>query len=145
MKIQNESYMTEYILGIGSNEQPEEQIRRARQTLCARFPDIWFSPVRRTEPVGFQHNSHCFLNCLAVVHTDLDTAQLKVFLKQTESEAGRTPEDKQREVVRLDLDILAAGRNILKAEELQRPYYQELLQEYDCHKAAARKPQTAME
>lgn len=126
--------MTEYILGIGSNEQPKEQILWARKVLSARFPGIWFSSVRRTEPVGFQHNSHCFLNCLAVLHTEQNTAQLKAFLKQTEREAGRTPEDKTQEIVRLDLDILVAGREVLKAEELQRPYYRDLLQEYDLHK-----------
>lgn len=126
--------MTEYILGIGSNEQPQELIRWAMKMLSARFPDVWFSSVRRTEPVGFINNSNCFLNCLAVVHTELDTAQLKAFLKQMEREAGRTPEDKKKEIVRLDLDVLVAGREVLKAEELQRPYYRDLLQEYKLHK-----------
>lgn len=131
--------MTEYILGMGSNEQPQEQIRKAQQVLSARFPDIWFSSVRRTEPVGFKHNRNCFLNCLAVLHTELDTAQLKAFLKQTEREAGRMPEDKKQEIVRLDLDVLAVGQEVLKAEELQRPYYRDLLLEYDLHKGTWKK------
>lgn len=126
--------MTEYILGIGSNEQQQKHIQWAQDALSIRFPGVWFSSICRTKPIGFQKNGSFFLNRLAVIQTDLSITQLKSVLKQIEYEAGRMPQDKEQEIVRLDLDILSAGTEMLKAEELQRPYYRKLFQEYNKEK-----------
>ena len=41
-----------YILGMGSNHQAEQNLLYARQELTERYPDIKFSTVQRTTPIG---------------------------------------------------------------------------------------------
>lgn len=118
-----------YILGMGSNHQAEQNLLYARQELTERYPDIKFSTVQRTTPIGFTKNRNLFLNQLALLHTSETNEEVSSFLKQLEKECGRTPEDKLQETIKLDLDVLQTNGTPLKAAELERPYYQKALQE----------------
>lgn len=118
-----------YILGMGSNHQAEQNLLYAHQELTERYPDIKFSTVQRTTPIGFTKNRNLFLNQLALLHTSETNEEVSRFLKQLEKECGRTPEDKLQEIIKLDLDVLQANEIPLKTAELQRPYYQKALQE----------------
>jgi 2-amino-4-hydroxy-6-hydroxymethyldihydropteridine diphosphokinase len=63
-----------------------------------------------------------FLNQVAQLTTSLSAAELKRLFKEIESEAGRTPEEKAQEIVRLDIDLLTYGDTLLKAEDMERDY-----------------------
>lgn len=115
------------IIGMGSNYDSKNHLEFARRNLQIIFPDIVFSRLLQTEPVGFQTNLQPFLNQLALVRTQTDTPGIRNALKELEKEAGRTPEDKKQEIIRLDLDILQINDQILKAEELNRSYYQQAM------------------
>lgn len=122
--------MTRFIVGIGSNEHPQENIERAQQSLTALFSNIWFSTPQQTEPVGMKRNKAPFLNQLAILDTDMCLDTLTNLLKNLERKAGRTPEEKAQEIIRLDLDVLCAGQETLKPEDLGRTYFRKMLKEY---------------
>ena len=56
-------------LGLGSNIEPLENLRRAVTELRSRFRDVRLSAVYQSEPLGFQGED--FLNLVAQVTTDL--------------------------------------------------------------------------
>lgn len=117
------------IIGMGSNCNPKSHLEFARSNLQTVFPDIVFSRQQQTEPVGFKTNLQPFLNQLALVRTQTDIPEIRKTLKGLEKKAGRKPEDKEHEIVRLDLDILQINDQILKPEELNRSYYQQAMSE----------------
>jgi 2-amino-4-hydroxy-6-hydroxymethyldihydropteridine diphosphokinase len=43
-------------------------------------------------------------------------------LKDIEREAGRMPEEKKQEIVRLDLDLLSCDDTVYKPDDLKRDY-----------------------
>ena len=43
-------------------------------------------------------------------------------MKNIEREAGRTPEEKEQEIVRLDIDLLACDSKVYKPEDWKRDY-----------------------
>lgn len=118
-----------YILGIGSNHHAEKNLRYAQEKLAKQYPDIRFSTIYHTEPIGLTMNQTPFQNQLGLMHTNETAENISHFLKQLEKECGRTAEDKIQEIIKLDLDILQINDNPLKPQELQRPYYQKALQE----------------
>ncbi len=93
------------IIGIGSNFQPTENVRRAGALLTRLFHDCEWSPFVTTEPVGL--HSDPFLNGLLRASTTLDEAEVSRLLKDMESRLGRTPTDKQDGKVVIDLDLMA--------------------------------------
>ena len=93
------------IIGIGSNLESEENVRRAGKTLTGLFHDCVWSPFIRTEPVGIC--SKPFLNGLLRATTTLDETEINRLLKETESQLGRSPVDKQNGKVTIDLDLMA--------------------------------------
>lgn len=122
-----------YILGMGSNHQAEQNLCHARRELTARYPDIRISSIYHTTPIGFTRNKDFFLNQMAIIRTHEPMAEVSRFLKQLEKECGRAPEDKPKEIIKLDLDILQVNQDPIKATELQRHYYQQALQELSAH------------
>ena len=66
-----------------------------------------------------------FSNQVAKLETDYPLEQLRPLLKNIEAENGRSPEDKAKGVVKLDIDILVYDHEILKPADLERGYVQE--------------------
>lgn len=108
------------LIGIGSNWEPEINVEKAREMLTARFPGVRFSEAVYTEPVGCR-NPALFLNQTALVHIDIPQAAFTEILKRIEREIGRTPEDKAREKIKIDLDLLQWNASVLKPGDLKRP------------------------
>lgn len=110
-----------YTISIGSNEKRKENMALARRRLKALFPGICFSAEEETEPVCL-HRPSLFSNQVARFTSDSDAATVTSFLKAVEQEAGRTPEEKQQEIVRLDIDLLSCDDTLYKSEDLKRDY-----------------------
>lgn len=113
--------MTICYLCLGSNCEPYEKVRFARQALRREFPDIRFSKEEETAPEGLT-NPAVFVNQVAVLHTDWEIGRLRKFVKSIETDAGRTPEDKNREIIKLDIDILKYGNTVCKPSDMGRSY-----------------------
>lgn len=111
----------EYTISIGTNERRMENMMLARRRLTELFSDIRFSEEEETEPLFFQ-GPNLFSNQVARFVSDKRVEEVLARLKAIEREAGRLPEDKKREIVRLDIDLLSCDETVYKPEDLKRDY-----------------------
>ncbi|MBO7553293.1 MAG: 3-deoxy-manno-octulosonate cytidylyltransferase [Bacteroidaceae bacterium] len=117
-----------YQISIGSNTAAEINLQKAHHALDTFFPDIRYSTVRKTQPLGL-HNPSVFLDQVAQFSSSLPASQIIRILKGIEEEVGRMPGEKEREIIKIDLDLLASDKEVFKAEDLKRTYIQEGLAE----------------
>lgn len=96
-----------FLLGIGSNLEPEANVPRILQRLNAVFGEVWISSVQPTAPLGMD-TQNAFLNFAAFVPTDGTAEALKPLLNQIEEGLGRdrTDPDKKIKDRTADIDIL---------------------------------------
>ena len=91
-------------LSLGSNVDPEANLRSAIAALRARFGAIRLSPVYRTRAVGFEGAE--FLNAAAVLETDLEPQALDAWLHALEDAHGRDRDAPRFGDRTLDLDLV---------------------------------------
>ena len=109
--------MTRVFIALGSNINPEYNMREAVQRLASRCRLLAVSPVYETAPVGKTDQPN-FLNAAALIETDLTAAELKTQVLQViEQELGRgatgaRTEDKNAPRT-IDLDIALFGEQVL--------------------------------
>lgn len=129
------------IIELGSNENPSDNIRQAKEKLSLFFPGIEFTRSLSTAPIGMK--SRNFVNALAYVYINeedeevarqessaiLNVEDVLRKLKGIERELGRLPSDKAHNMVKIDLDLLQYGDVILKKEDWQRPFVLQLMKE----------------
>ena len=114
------------IIGLGSNRDKERNIALADQLLRDHFVSIHFSEAVCTEPMDMRDPS-LFLNQVAIAFTSEEPDQIIDLFKQIEKKLGRRPEDKQKENILIDIDLLQWNDRVLKPHDLQRPYIQSAL------------------
>lgn len=110
-----------YTISIGSNERRKENLSLARKRLRELFPGICFSTEEETEPLYFRRSS-LFSNQVARFISEKDATEITSHLKAIEREAGRMPEEKKQEIVRLDIDLLSCDGTVYRPEDLRRDY-----------------------
>ncbi|MEO7326444.1 MAG: 2-amino-4-hydroxy-6-hydroxymethyldihydropteridine diphosphokinase [Dokdonella sp.] len=91
-------------LSLGSNLDPERNLRAALAELRARFSGIVVSPVYRFAAVGFEGPD--FLNLAVGVDTDLDPFALNDWLHALEDRQGRRRDVPRFSSRTLDVDIV---------------------------------------
>lgn len=106
---------------LGSNNEKEVNMSLARKRLIELFPSIRFSVELQTKPLGL-YNPTPFSNQLAQFTTQEDLSTVIHFLKGIEQEAGRKPEDKAEEKIKLDIDLLMYDDAVLKPDDMKRAY-----------------------
>lgn len=110
-----------YLICIGSNYNKERNILFARTQLSAVFPSIRYGDELHTEPIKI-NNPETFLNQMAIFTTSLTMDEVSAKLKEMESLAGRTPENKQKQQIPLDIDILMYNDTVIRPEDMKREY-----------------------
>ena len=115
------------LIALGSNHEQEKNVAFAMERLRNFFPSISFSRMLWTEPIGIA--SDRFVNAIALADTDREQEEVERILKQIEKECGRTREEKMRNIIRLDLDLLQWGTVRLREQDWERDYIRLLLQE----------------
>ena len=70
-----------------------------------------------------------YLNQLVYATTSLSVDELQSALKNIELCLGRTTEDRQKGIVRIDLDLLQYGDQRYHLRDWDRPYIKALLRE----------------
>ena len=104
--------MTFFLLGLGSNICPADNLSAAHTALDELGEIVALSPALITEPVGdtFHHEFH---NQLAVLCSDLPAPMLKHRLQAIEQHQGREPKTPARKTRdrTIDIDILAQAEN----------------------------------
>ena len=103
--------VTTYI-SIGSNIEPERNLRSAVAALRERFGDVKVSPVYRTRSVGFEGED--FLNAIVALESDVHPFALNDRLHALEIAHGRDRRDKSYSDRTLDLDIIYFGKLVLE-------------------------------
>ena len=109
--------MTRVYLGLGSNIEPEENIRLGIDELRQRFGAVALSPVYRAPAVGFDGAE--FLNLVASIDTELSVDAVLEHIEAIHDVAGRERDVSDKCVARaLDVDLLLYG-DLVSPE---RPY-----------------------
>jgi len=111
---------TAYI-GIGSNSDPEDNLRRCMSLLRERVVVLSVSGVYETETCGKTASGERYLNAAIAIETVLPPAEFrKRVLKEIEARLGRSRADRERVVI--DLDLLAySGSHALEVRWLCPP------------------------
>lgn len=112
------------LIGIGSNHNRQQNIQLARERLEEMFEDIRFGVEMETLPQGLS-NPAPFTNVVAAFSTMLEPQTVKRMLKSLEAAAGRTPEQKQQEIIALDVDLLKYDQTVLKPRDMKQTYIME--------------------
>jgi 2-amino-4-hydroxy-6-hydroxymethyldihydropteridine diphosphokinase len=111
---------TRVYLSLGSNVEPEKNLRVAIAELRARFGDIIVSPTYRYPAVGFEGPD--FLNLAVGIETDIEPQALNDWLHALEDRHGRRRDVPRYSSRTLDLDIVLYGDRIIDgAQNLQVP------------------------
>ncbi len=114
---------------IGSNYHRKENLLLARRRLQQLYPSVRFASEQDTLPLFLKQNKALFTNQVALFFSEQGEEEVVGELKSIERAAGRCPEDKVRERICLDIDLLSYDGRILKPEDLKREYVIRALKE----------------
>ena len=109
------------LICLGSNKEYTQRLFNARKALCAHFPDIRFGKEMKTEAIG-SHFLSPFGNQLGKFTTTLLPEEIRPLLKQIEKDNGRMADDKEKGIVKLDIDLLMYDDQILKPDDMKRDF-----------------------
>ncbi|TVV42111.1 2-amino-4-hydroxy-6-hydroxymethyldihydropteridine diphosphokinase [Thalassolituus sp. C2-1] len=120
-----------YLLGLGSNIDPEQHLLKAREALSSLGVICAESTILRSAPVGDTFHFE-FKNQLLILSSELLPGPLKQRLQKIEVDLGREPKNPSRKVKdrTIDIDILctAATETDCRHAILEESYYRELQQ-----------------
>ena len=109
---------TAYV-GLGSNVDREDMLRRAVAALRERFGEVRLSPVYDSAAVGFDGSD--FLNLVASFESDLDAGELVAIFHDIEDRLGRDRSLPKFASRLIDLDLLLYGESIIDLPGLRIP------------------------
>lgn len=113
--------MTRAYIGIGSNIDPERNMREAVKLLAAEVALLDLSTVYLTQPFG-RPDQPSYYNCVAAIETELPPRDLKQkVLRGIESRLGRTRSSDAYAPRTIDLDLILYGEMVLHENELELP------------------------
>lgn len=117
------------ILSLGSNYNQERNIIEAISQLKKMFGknNLVASRQMWTNPVDIKSDK--FLNCMLFTHTSCKLDEVERCIKELECICGRTKEEKNKNIVKIDIDILLYGDKKLHDKDWARGYVKELMKE----------------
>lgn len=110
---------TQAYVSIGSNIEPERNVRFALEALETRFAPLNVSTIYRSAAVGFDGDD--FLNLVVGFITGLEVRELDKLLGRLEEEAGRQPGGPKFAARTLDLDLLLFDDLVIDSDGLTLP------------------------
>jgi 2-amino-4-hydroxy-6-hydroxymethyldihydropteridine diphosphokinase len=113
--------MARAFISIGSNIDPESNVRNAILLLGSEVQVRAVSTVYRTEPVGHP-GQQPFYNCVVEIETDLSPRDLKFhLLRRIENELGRTRGSDKFAARTIDLDLILYDDLVMITKDLTLP------------------------
>lgn len=113
--------MTEVFLSLGSNIEPEHNIRMSVLSLCRKLDVKAVSTVYLTAPVRGKGQPH-FYNCVLLAEYDGDLRKLKFgTLRVIEDSLGRKRTADRYSPRTIDIDILLSGQQTVSEDDLVIP------------------------
>ena len=113
--------MNTAVIGVGSNINPEENVRCAKDKISLELKLINSSPPVYTKPVGYE-NQDDFLNCALIIETENDKEGVKKILKAIEIELGRKKVFNKYGPRTIDLDILIWNNEVIDSDVYSRKF-----------------------
>lgn len=108
-------------IGVGSNINPEENMRRALRLLAEQVRVMRVSTVYRTEALG-RPGDPSFYNCVVEIETEIPPEDLKRrVLRRIEADLGRSRTADKYAPRTMDLDVLLYGDMVVSAGDLVLP------------------------
>ncbi len=121
------------VIGVGSNINPYKNIFDAQKEIASMHELIKTSSFLKTKPVGCT-NQDDFINGAFLVHTKMDSGNLKSWLKTLEEKLGRVKTENNNGPRIIDLDILVWNGVIVDSDVYDRDFLRgsilELLPEF---------------
>ena len=111
--------MAEVYVSVGSNVEPEQQVRSCLRALRERFGPLRVSTIYRSKAVGFTGAD--FLNLVVQFDTDEDVRQVVSSLHALEEAHGRHRDGPKFSDRSLDLDLLLYDDLVLAEPGLRLP------------------------
>lgn len=106
-------------IGLGSNIDPERNLRLALAKLVDHYGPVRRSAAYRNPAVGFDGDP--FINLVARAKTTESPRQVHRQLKAIEAAAGRAPHQRRHDARKIDLDLLLYDDIALSCDELTVP------------------------
>lgn len=116
------------IVSFGSNIDPEENARKARNILWAEEDVLDESDFRWTDPVGLK-DQPCFLNGVFLVSTERPREDFRDYLKTVENRLGRDRSVPKAGPRTADLDLLVWNGEVVHRDFHEADYIQDPLDE----------------
>jgi len=104
--------MTICVISVGSNIQPEKNIKAAEILLAKEQVLLKVSAFMRTAPVPPAHGGN-YLNGAFLIETELEIKDLALYLKDVESRLGRMRSADRYAPRTMDLDIIVFNAKIV--------------------------------
>ena len=120
--------MNEVIIGIGSNLDAENNIRRVLEILADKFELVKVSEFVKTKPIGITEQPD-FTNGAAKIRTILNHNILENILKQIEDQMGRNRTVQKFGPRCIDLDIVVWNGEIVDDDYYTRDFLKKSVQE----------------
>lgn len=115
------------IISIASNHEQKLHLSEARQLLGQLLTPQRYTDEIWTKPCGKPLKPDLYLNQLLYASTSLSVEELQNELKALERRMGRTAEDRQEGIVRIDLDLMEYDGRRYHQSDWERPYMRLLL------------------
>lgn len=116
------------VVGLGSNIDPNENIR----TALRRIPELGEirsqTDVLRTEPVGAPGQAW-FMNCAVLLETELSLDELAISLRDIEGSMGRSREGDRSGPRTIDLDVLVWNGTLVDEDVYSRAFLGDAVRE----------------
>lgn len=112
--------MARAFVAVGSNIEPEANLRRALRLLGQRHRPVAVSTVYRTPPLGRPEQPD-YLNCVVEVETEAEPEELKQELRRIEQELGRVRGADRYAARTIDLDLIAYEGMQVRTPDLVLP------------------------
>lgn len=111
--------MAKVYLSVGSNTEPEENLRLAIRELEARFGTLELSSVYRSAAAGFDGDD--FFNLVVGLESDASPAGVHAAIEEIHELAGRRRADSRYLPRTLDIDLLLYGDRVLDEPPIRVP------------------------
>jgi len=111
------------IVGLGSNIDPRGHIEKAIALIEKKFTRVTQSPLLKTTPLGFSDQDD-FINGAVRFLTDLNPAELKIWLRNIENALGRVRTENKNGPRTIDLDILVWNGELIDVDIPTRDFLQ---------------------
>ena len=116
------------VIGVGSNINPEENIRLAKEAIKSSLELLGESKFVKTEPLGYKDQDD-FTNGAFLIRTQMSRAELNSWLKSLENSLGRVRTENKNSPRTIDLDILVWNGEVIDGDVAERGFLRDSISE----------------